>query len=671
MNKVVLFTPNAKLSAQGNLAAFIKLARNRLTALGANLPFDANVWPLTMHIELKGRRAAIQAVFSDWDTAGVKNKWVPMPEPFLDFAKAYFRYKHSTHPTKAFAQRLAMLRALCKALSEHGTLDVTYVDDAVLNRAAQWLKSNFEEQGAYRAALQLEMLAKFLDDKGLVFVPLQWTQPLARPQSIDRVGKEFESSRAEKLPSPTALDALARIYLFADTPSTVVVSSSCALMICAPDRVNEVLSLRSACEHRDVGRDGKPIYGLRYWPSKDGDPQIKWILASMVTLCEEALGRIRRLTDEGRRIALWYEQNKTTLYLPTKLENLRNRRDLSMREVAEIVFIDTNSRCAGLQWCKRHKVPLTSKGKGCRTFANFADIQRVLLSMLPVGFPMLDADQDLKFSDALFVIPKNFLHPTRGTYRSVITKVSSDDINSRLGGRSETGIQSIFSQFDFTEEDGSLISITTHQFRHYLNTLAQMGGLSELDIAKWSGRKDLSQNRVYDHRSGRDLVEQMRDKIGDEGMVFGALATLPEAALVSRADFDKLNLESAHTTEYGYCIHNFVFTPCQLHLDCINCNELLCVKGDDVREANLRHLRAETQSLLLKAKAAAEDGEEGADRWYKHQLETLARVEELLALIDNPAVAPAAVIRLSRIRPASRFDVAHARRTEQVQGSTR
>ncbi|EKD74304.1 MAG: hypothetical protein ACD_45C00005G0009 [uncultured bacterium] len=48
--------------------------------------------------------------------------------------------------------------------------------------------------------------------------------------------------------------------------------------------------------------------------------------------------------------------------------------------------------------------------------------------------------------------------------------------------------------------------IDTHQFRHLLNTMAQRDGLSQSEIARWSGRADIKQNRVYDHMSEFELV---------------------------------------------------------------------------------------------------------------------------------------------------------------------
>jgi hypothetical protein len=301
---------------------------------------------------------------------------------------------------------------------------------------------------------------------------------------------------------------------------------------------------------------------------------------------------------------------------------------------------------------------------GGRMFAAFADIEKVLLAMLPSGFPILSAELGLKFSEALCVLPLNFFHSQRSNYRSVIMSVSSDDLNTRLGGRSDGTMKSIFQAYKFYEEDGSDIDINTHQFRHYLNTLAQSSGLSELDIAKWSGRKDIGQNRAYDHESGRDLLKRMNGTLGEVAVFSTSASPEPAKRLVARRENAKLKLEAAHTTEFGYCIHNFTFSPCQIHRDCLNCDEQVCLKGETAKEANLRLLRDETISLVAAAEAAVKAGELGASAWLEHQKQTLLRAEELLELIDNPAIEAGAIIRLTQVCPASRVRQSQTRRVE-------
>ena len=244
MAEIVLFRPRRELGAQANLQAFIEFCRNRLTVFGERLQYDLDTWDVTDFIPLKGKNGALRAVFSSWATA---NEPAPtsMPEPFLGFAKAYFRYKHGLQPAKAIGFRISALRALCAALEEHGTANPVAADSGVFNRAAQLLAAHYSKSAAYRIGHQLELVATFLDDNSLCAVPLQWKCTITRPpESGGRVGEVFDKLRNDKLPSALALDTLARAFVAATEPQDVVITSIAAILCSAPDRINEVLSLR-------------------------------------------------------------------------------------------------------------------------------------------------------------------------------------------------------------------------------------------------------------------------------------------------------------------------------------------------------------------------------------------------------------------------------------------
>jgi len=217
------------------------------------------------------------------------------------------------------------------------------------------------------------------------------------------------------------------------------------------------------------------------------------------------------------------------------------------------------------------------------------------------------------------------------------------------------------------EPDGSPINLSTHQFRHYLNTLAQAGGLSQLDIAKWSGRKDIRQNAAYDHVTPGQMVQKIRDAIGDDSTMFGPLAELAKKTLIPRDEFARLVVPTAHTTELGYCIHDYTMSPCQQHRDCIHCTDLICVKGDEEKERRLRQQLEEARDLLRRADEATKDGYYGSDRWLEHHASTVERLSQLCSIIDDPKVPIGAVIQLSPPKPIvetinmqRRIDVANA-----------
>lgn len=323
-----------------------------------------------------------------------------------------------------------------------------------------------------------------------------------------------------------------------------------------------------------------------------------------------------------------------------------------MEEVAEVLGL--TGRGAASAWCKAKPIK-TEKLDGKQLFARFSDVEAGVIAMLPVGFPILDKATGLKYSDALLVARRNELGGQRGTYRCMIEAVGIGQINTGLGSRVEHGHESIFTRFGFTEPDGSHIAVTSHQFRHYLNTLAQAGGLSQLDIAKWSGRRDIRQNEAYDHVTPGQMLQKIRDAVGGDQM-FGPLAELPKKVMIRRDEFARLVVPTAHTTDLGYCVHDYTASPCQLHMDCINCQDLVCVKGDAEKEFLLRRRLDEAQGLMDKAQAATSESFSGSDRWFDHHRSTVDRLTQLCSIMDDPAVPNGAVIQLATPAMPSRLD---------------
>lgn len=228
------------------------------------------------------------------------------------------------------------------------------------------------------------------------------------------------------------------------------------------------------------------------------------------------------------------------------------------------------------------------------------------------------------------------------------------------------GQPSIFDKFNYTEDDGSPIEIASHCLRHYLNMLAQMGGMSSAEIALFSGRKDVSQNRAYDHMTS-DEVQEPISRALRAGMN-GALVAKEPRQLIRRSDFPLANPTAAHSTEYGSCMHDFASEPCQMYSDCVNCEEQECIKGDEQKERNLRSLKAETALLLMEARKAVTEEEYGADIWVAHQLKTLERVNALLKILADPNVPVGARIRLN-IANASLITNADAKPIHVIRGN--
>lgn len=660
MGALIPFVPRKEASAKANFRSFITHCKEELSVFKSDLPFEADEWDLSSTFRRKSSNAVVSVNFQDWG-ASRSGKSKSMSEPMKSFVKAYFRYQQGLRLAASFGFQLIALRSLEVALIEFGMASKPWACRSdVLDRAALLVRNRYAESSAYQAGRHLEKLVEFMSGHGLLSSWVDWRSPLPRANDRQRIGADFDEARLEKLPSPAALTALAQIFRLASEPRDRLVVSLVAILCSAPDRVNEVLRLPVMCEvHDKLPESGEPTYGLRWFTSKNGDFMVKWIVRSMAAVVEEALQNIRQLTDQARTVAAWYEKHPNRMYIREEMLHLRDRDWVTTQEAGQLVFRDEVSQGSVGQWLRRHNIEIVRKGREYGQ-VRFSDVERTIIGMLPRNFPYIDKTIGLKYSNALCTFFRNSFHPGRGPYSCVIDVVEHGDIHIRLGAKQS---RSIFNRFGFLEDDGSEIRLRSHQLRHYLNTLAQSGGLSQLDIAKWSGRRDVTQNNVYDHLSDRDVIADMKEALqGDQRLPI----LPPPASIVRRVEFASLNLSGAHTTEFGYCVHDFAMLPCQLHADCMNCDEQVCIKGDPVREENIRRQMLETEHLLKAAAEAAAEGDVGADRWRSHQVMTLARLHELWAILSDPKVPNGAQIRLSTSKSDSRLSQAGKQRLERA-----
>ncbi len=642
MNAPVLnFTPRAELEPLANLDAFIALCKDS-DVLGARDQFEKNTWDIGY---LKGQNKMNRVVFSTLEASREDKPDPSLPIPFLDFAKATIVYLHDKRPVESQAQRIAALRCLEAALRDANKGSrPTAVDEIVLDNAVELAHQTVSPSVAYRTAGQLQYIAEFMRSKGFIPLRQRWTHGVKKPRETgSRISKEALSARQEKLPSAATLRALGGIFHEAIEPADVLVSSITALMLCAPERINEVLRLRRNCLVEGDG-EYRGKLGLRWSGSKGAENTAKWLPSEMVPIARKAVENIIKVTTPAQRLAAWYSANPAKLYLHEDAAHLRGKEVLTPAEIALILWGDETSSQSAYVWAtKTAKLCKQSLG-GRRIGYLFEDVERAVVAMLPETFPYVPGDPDLLCRDSTALMRTNEMHSARATYLCMFGCVDYGVVTNHFGAREER--LSIFERFSYTEDDGSPIELKSHSLRHYLNMLAQTGGLSSTEIAIFSGRKDVKQNRFYDHMTSDEvqapISQALREGFTSElEPVFSA-----RRELVTRSEFNGLGLTAAHTTEYGWCTHDFASEPCQMYRDCINCNEQECIKGEAEKEANLRMHKSETESLLKAAQEALSEEEYGADAWVKHQTLTLERINALLSLLEDPAVPVGTRIRL-------------------------
>lgn len=683
MTEPIRFMPRAKLDAQAHLADFVELVRNRFTPLRACNHFDDSAWNIEGLVQKEGGHRFVYFTQigveprKHYPKGGrVKGRPADIPEerllrePFRNFAKAILIYLHTWETSTGLIVRMATLRYLEAALYElNGSTCPTSTTPEVLNRACGFAMEA-ASQNAYERGKQLELVYRYMVELSLVAVPGDWVCPLKpSPRARSRVGKQFDAERQEKLPSPQVLEALAAIFNSeSNDPREIFASSACALMLCDPDRSVEVLFapldiLTPDWTDPDTGEVGT---GLRWYPAKGATPMVKTVIPSMRDIAVRAVDRLRQLSAPARALARWYEKFPDRLYLPPKLECLRGRERLDQDEIHAVLFggdvagRSPVERTRVRSWLDAMAVPRVSIKVG--TTASFADLERAVLAKLPTGFPVMEPKTGMRYSEALCVarvgeFNSNTNSPSQCCFDRIKYLVLRDAL------KTHGGVKSVFERRGYRDERGEFLSLTTHMLRHYLNTLVRQSGLvTEDEIAQWSGRKKVSQNATYNHQSDRDVIAKLRDAVGNPAKSVGPFANIDDRVFIRRNEFASIKVITAHTTEFGYCVHDYAQSPCQVHQDCMHCNEQVCVKGDVRAEENLRKTQTELTRLQADTMAAFSDEVLGSAEWFKYQSKTLERVNQLVTILDDPEIPQGAVIQPSGVVPPSRLAMAEESR---------
>lgn len=643
---ILHFTPRDELEPYENLEAFIELCRHS-EVLQARRQFAKNIWDAGHR---KGHNGTLRVVFSTLEAARQDKPLPALPEPFLDFAKAVLIYLQDSRPVTSQSVRISALRHLEAALREWGKgARPTALNAEVLDTAVELAHKGVSAGVAYGVAGQIQLIVDLMLLKGFVSLRQRWEHGIKKPRELgSRITKEALKARQTKMPSAAALRALGGIFQEATSPRDVLVSSVMSLMMCAPERVNEVLRLNRNCVVKGDGRFAGNL-GLRWAGSKGANDTIKWLPTVMSPVAEQAINRLLAVTQPAQVLAEWYSKNPNSMYLHDDVAHLRGSQFVLPKEIAAILWGDDSLRNAAYTWARTtHKLQKIQLESDHVAFA-FKDVERAVLSMLPETFPYVPGAPQLLCKDSLAVVRVNEMHESRATYQCMFTCASYSTISNAIV--QHDGQPSIFDRFEYTEDDGAPIEMNTHSLRHYLNMLAQMGGMSSAEIALFSGRKDVNQNRAYDHMTSDEVQAPISEALS-QGFMGNLVASEPRR-LVSRTQFADLEATvAAHTTEYGYCLHDFASEPCQMYRDCINCEEHECVKGERHKEANLRASKAELERLLELAKRGVSDKEYGADTWVAHQTATLDRINFLLSIYEDPSFENGARIRMQVANPS-------------------
>ncbi|MEH6813400.1 MAG: hypothetical protein V7677_12785 [Motiliproteus sp.] len=675
MSNIIPFKPQKDLDAEANLAGFISWAKASLPlgeGVKSGIEWDADSW-VPWNIPASRVSSLGSAVSHP----------IVMTQPFRDFAKAaqVHRAILQRKGLTSWNEALQGLEASLRELTGGG--DVTQINAAVCAKACHLMQEAWTKGGRiYRASSALKQIVTLLREKRLLRTPFTWVNTIPCPKSPSL--EETEAVGLKKLPSEASLIALGEIFNAPPTmPLDIMVTSSAALLLSAPARISELAYVEHDVEfvEDDPDSDDRQLY-LRWYSCKGfGDKPVP-VIDQMRAPCEEAIRRVRALTEKGREYAQWLEDHPEEFPPHPKLPKKGPDELLSYEEACDAIlfmhsekraargvikksFLTPLSRCQSLSPKARKIVdelfngfeegngrPISENGKIVRVFNDTCVLTLRKLNILmrekylPRTFPYTDEKRLIKFSQALFTLQTGMLYNDTvercSTEKSlgVMLGCNKARLTSSLTG-SKKKIQSIFERWNYPS-----VRVNSHALRHYLNTAAHRAGLSDVLIAAWSGRVDIDTNSVYNHETIAEKtagVAQYREGTYNRSLLEKVRTNQPVLA----SDLEDLRKDQdriLHESAFGLCVHDFAESPCPKGGSCLTCGKQVCVKGDEQKLENLKVELKRLEQNLQRAKAALERGDFGAQGWVDKWGKDRLKCESLIALLENPELEDGALI---------------------------
>lgn len=600
----------------------------------------------------------------------------PFPLSYMHFAKAmvcrYQMGKHGGHSAGGLQQLISALRALWARIEKRGA------DPAILTNAdfASAMKATKKRMGngARNVGSRLAFIADEMDRHFLSIHRIAWKHAVTDNQKHDRIGPEADRRRKELMPSPEVLQALADISANATTvghryqlsDADLLVMRAVDLLVCGGFRINELLTVPRGCliesdQLDDFGNNavdsaGEPIkiVGIRYWPEKDGDTLVKDLASAVTDLARRAVADIDRITLPYSRVAKRQRQRPGRTILGLPWDAMPDDALLTTAELARAIGYGKAEwskhlySTAGGQFARNvGMVPVLGTGSGASSRAHRyrkSELEAHLAARSLSGDVHRRQEVKLLVEDCLFTVPLRLAHSfhQRGV-NGTVTLLKDSAIYIFLAG--QRGQPSIFERLGLTGNDGKILSATSHQFRHWLNTLAFEGKMSDAEVARWMGRRSLNQNAAYDHVSASEMARRVRDRICN-GQATGPLV---DAAARIRDPIERAALLDTHarsviSTPLGLCVHDWDALPCAKHGACGDCDEHWVVKGVNVGET-IQQI-ADTEAALGKAEAVRDVGSVGADRSVEFHARTLRRLRQILAIHNDPRLPDGMLVQL-------------------------
>jgi hypothetical protein len=624
MSNVLFFVPKSKLDAKKNLNDFIEHCKNNLILYQEQGGFASNTWRYDC-----GRKKHAM-VFSKYAKKQNPYSFEPLSEPFIQFAKAYVRYRQSEKQVTSIGDKLAVLRTLHDALVDvNGEADILKIDGVVQDEVRHLFDARYPgSDKLFRFGGHVVQLYEFLIEKAIAPDLPVWTNPWKRPKSkaegTDKASREWQDDRC---PSQHQMLALADCFARAESEQDRYWSSALALLMFAPSRGTELSHLTIHSLHEEEGR-----LAVRWYAQKGYKFTKKWVPKVMENTVREAFSRLLDITQPARDAAKFAYDNPSVFmqhvgcitppefpinkplnalqfahamnFAPSTIERLKDK-----TEDFESITAWNVLNAHQTEWIQE----IRKAGN-----PNYQQLAKHIVDRYSTDEWPNVPKTGRPVWECLLLIRENEFHAEFEPKRFSWVLPNINQLNDQLNARPlENPIPTIFQRFGLKDEDGSEIELTSHQLRVWLSTNAERAGMDSWKLAQWAGRSRIEDNKNYDLRT-KEEREAQTIAILELDARPTALQAVKINLPVAYVDLGLNKVGVADVTEWGFCVHDFAMSPCTKGGECMTCKEHVCMKGMPKTLERIKLLEEQIESQLKKAKEASEQGAFGADRWESH-----------------------------------------------------
>jgi hypothetical protein len=474
--------------------------------------------------------------------------------------------------------------------------------------------------------------------------------------SDTRIDQESINNRNEKLPTLTALLSVGKLSNQKLTGRDALLQSLTDILFTTGLRFGEVVTLDVNClkiyrteAFCDItGRSyRRKVFEISYKPEKGGAALTKEVCSkSLAKILIRAINRIRKLLADTRSEILQAKRlnhdffpslpDHGQVFIPkaTELMNWSSRSNL-------ITFLEKHLNLKlelkrNAKTGKKSKIIDTHFLKRAAKNTAFTRINE--LSKLLEDTSLASSPEEL-----LFVQKHQENHSVKTTNPFKYQLFTETEYQDFLCGRKGYNIKSVFERIlgdEISPED----TLTSHKFRHFLNTMAQLSdSISEIEIARYFGRKYQGDNETYDHTNPvKRVFDHAEDIINSNPLVaerqkeaFVMFALVEREEVLNTIE----NLSTTMVTSIGLCRHDFSESPCGKHYACLRgCAEYQRIKGDKIEIREITEILEQHEKHVVEAKNSVDSGYHGSNQWLQSHMALIDGCKKALEIENDERI---------------------------------